>query len=83
MALKKDFTTDTGLTCTGAYIRVDSVTATKDGMIASVRWHKESGVKPFHAKGYSLPYDFNGKNAIAQAYDGLKILPEFAGAQDC
>jgi len=83
MALTKDFTTDAGLTCAGAYIKVESVTATKDGMIASVNWRKEPGMKAFHAKGYSLPYDLNGKNAIAQAYDGLKLLPEFAGAQDC
>jgi hypothetical protein len=32
---------------------------------------------------YSFAPDLNGKNFIAQAYEHLKTLPEFAGATDC
>jgi hypothetical protein len=33
-------------------------------------------------KQYDFSVDLNGKNAIAQAYEHLKTLPEFAGAED-
>lgn len=34
-------------------------------------------------KTYEFSPDMNGKNFIAQAYEHLKTLPEFAGAVDC
>lgn len=30
-----------------------------------------------------FPYDLDGGNPIAQAYEHLKTLPEFADAEDC
>ena len=37
----------------------------------------------FETKRYGFFHDLNGKNFIAQAYNYLKTLPEFAGATDC
>lgn len=87
MALKKTITLLTNLgteaTFSDAYIRVDNVKVEKDFARALVQTHKEKGGQVLQQKGYSFEYKLNGLNAIAQTYEHLKTLPEFAGAIDC
>ncbi len=83
MALKKDYVNENGLTCPNAYIRVDQIDLNKSGMTAMVRWQKDSSAAWFDEKRYQAPYDLAGANAISQAYNHLKTLPEFQGAADC
>jgi len=62
------------------YIKVMSVTGFKDSASAQVSFasSKANGLKT-----YSFVPNMDGKNFIAQAYEHLKTLPEFAGAEDC
>lgn len=67
-----------------SYIRVANVFSTKHEAIANVVFHKDSATgEAFKAGNYKFTPDMNGGNFIKQAYDHLKILPEFAGATDC
>lgn len=63
-----------------AYIKVESVDGTKNN--ASAKVSIKSGNDIFISMHSFVP-DMDGKNFIAQAYDYLKTLPEFAGAVDC
>lgn len=63
-----------------AYIKVVSVSGTKDDVSANVETRTDIG------SSYSLiafKPDMDGANFIKQAYEHMKTLPEFAGAQDC
>jgi len=65
-----------------AYIKVTSVSGNKSMLSAKVAFNDgENSVE----KQYQIPVsvDSNAKNFIAQAYEHLKTLPEFAGATDC
>lgn len=64
------------------YVRVDNLTGTKELVTASVSYR--SGNKLFN-KTFAIPMSTKdgAKNFIAQTYDYLKTLPEFAGAIDC
>lgn len=85
MALKKTTTTAQGFTADDAYFRVEEVKLVgKDKIAFSVRGYKDdSGLPAFEDRSLSCDYDIEGKNPIAQAYDYLKSLPEFANAIDC
>jgi hypothetical protein len=63
-----------------AYIKVVEVTSTKENTSAKVVF---SDSKLKLEKHYLFTPDMDGKNFIAQAYEHLKTLPEFAGAADC
>lgn len=63
-----------------AYIKVESVNGGKSGAFCTVT--ASDGVKTI-SKSYEFTPSMDGKNFIAQAYEYLKTLPEFAGAQDC
>lgn len=97
MALKKSisinatsqFKTDFGIIENGnetlsseCYIKVSSITATKDSIIATVQHSSE---KLNFQKIFNLPASVNdgSVNFIKQAYDQLKLLPEFSDATDC
>ena len=84
MALKKTVVTAHGLTVADAYHRVESVQLpSKNEMQFVVRSYADQS-KPFFAeKSFGCAYDLIGANPIAQAYNHLKTLPEFAGATDC
>jgi hypothetical protein len=87
MALKKqtslvdnfDILVDIGV----SYIRVEKVDASKTKAVAAVSFNNENADKNFITKFYEFAPNINGKNFIAQAYDHLKTLPEFADATDC
>jgi hypothetical protein len=67
-----------------AYIRVDSLNGGKTYLGAVVGIYKSPESKsPVKIVGYWFEPKLDGKNFIAQAYDHLKTLPEFAGATDC
>lgn len=87
MALQKTVTLATNFgtqaTFENAYIRVDSVKIQKGFGRALVQMHKEKDGQVLEQKGYSFEYKLDGSNAIAQAYNHLKSLAEFAGAVDC
>jgi len=66
---------------TEVYIKVDSIQGTKSSLVAKVNYIVsgacvETQIYPF------VPL-MDGGNFIAQAYNHLKTLPEFAGATDC
>ena len=84
MALKKTLTTHYGFDVANAYQRVEQVTIVrKDQMSFFVRAYVDPN-KPFVVEQViHAPYDIAGSNPIAQAYEHLKTLPEFAGAVDC
>jgi hypothetical protein len=63
-----------------AYIKVDRVSANKDSASADVSFTE--GEKKT-SSSYTFKPNLDGGNFIKQAYDYLKTLPEFAGAQDC
>ena len=65
-----------------AYIKVVSIGGDKSQIIANVQF---TGDIAQFTKQYNVPVsvDNNAANFIAQAYEYLKNLPEFAGATDC
>jgi hypothetical protein len=85
MALKKTLTTPCGFTATGAYHRVEGVSLqAKDIIVFKVRSYKnDSGVPHFSDVEHTCAYDLSGSNPIAQAYEYLKTLSDFADAEDC
>lgn len=65
-----------------AQVRVMSITGDKNQVTAIVQFSGDS----FHfTKQYQVPVsvETNALNFIAQAYNYLKTLPEFDGAEDC
>ena len=67
-----------------AHIRVDSLNGGKTYLGAVVGVYKSPESKnPIKTVGYWFEPKLDGKNFIAQSYDHLKTLPEFAGAVDC
>jgi hypothetical protein len=85
MAIRKNFETQFGFTLVNAYHKVMSVKIeNKTSMAFSVGAFVNSEKEiPAQAISYSCSYDLNGGNALNQAYNHLKSLPEFAGAVDC
>lgn len=68
-----------------AYWKVEQVIVSKTNGIAVVSASRiKNDVKyQLTSKQYSFIPELNSVNFIQQAYDYLKTLPEFAGAQDC
>jgi len=83
MAISKNFETQHGITIQNAYVRVESINATKQQMTFSVSFYANKEKPFFEAKVFSCAYEILGENPIKQAYEHLKTLPEFAGAIDC
>ena len=83
MALKQNTETQYGFVVNDAYIRVQTANVSKDKMTFSVFLYADKEKPSFDSKVFSCAYEINGLNPIAQAYEHLKTLPEFAGATDC
>lgn len=87
MALKKQIIADVqlvGQVEIMSYIRVAHITGTKDQITANAVFYKDSGDgEVFKADAHMFKPSMDGGNFIKQAYEHLKTLPEFAGAQDC
>jgi heptaprenylglyceryl phosphate synthase len=68
-----------------SYCRVEKVNAIKNQASCSVTYFSEDKSQVIECVDlHFVPSVADGsKNHIAQAYDHLKTLPEFAGAEDC
>lgn len=70
-----------------AYIRVESVTGGKNSLSVSVVVYSKKDAEMLAAQNLSFAFapevGSSAKDFIAQAYNHLKTLPEFAGATDC
>jgi len=62
------------------YVKVESISGGKDKLVALVSFTSE---KIKGKKSYEFSPSLDGRNFIAQAYEHIKTLPEFAGATDC
>lgn len=85
MALQLDFTKtvngfDSPLICEDAYWKVVSLSGDKDSMGITVSVFNNK--TKLHTVSYSFVPNLNGSNFIAQAYEHLKTLSDFAGAKD-
>ena len=76
---------DTPAQINNAYIRIDAVNGNKNRIVASVVIGKktEDNFLIAQSSNYSFVPNMDSGNFIAQAYEHLKTLPEFAGATDC
>jgi hypothetical protein len=66
-----------------AYIKVEQVIADKLESEAVIAFYKEKDGLLVKGARYSFQTNLDGDNAIKQAYEYLKTLPEFTGAVDC
>jgi hypothetical protein len=87
MALKKTLTLlsnfNTNVAFQDCYIRVIFVESTKKTSRVTFGMFKSDVGDLLHKREIMFDHDLNGANFIAQAYEHLKTLPEFAGATDC
>lgn len=65
-----------------AYVKVDSITGNKKQISANVSFVGEN-IRFNKQYCVFVSIEQNATNFIAQAYEHLKTLPEFAGATDC
>jgi len=65
------------------YIKVQSISGNKITVSATVTFSYQESKEQLMQKDYIFSANLNGGNFIAQAYEHLKTLPEFAGATDC
>ena len=70
-----------------AYIKVAYINGNKDTIVANVCIYatdpKTSSVQVVKNEQHSFVPNMTGENFIAQAYNHLKTLPDFAGAFNC
>jgi hypothetical protein len=87
MALKKQITLVTNfgddVVFNDAYIKVENLMGNKSYIRMDVSIQKKVDEQIVDRKNFVFVPDLSGKNFIAQGYDYLKTLPEFAGATDC
>ena len=85
MALQKSFEIAQGLVAQSAYIRVQNVNiAHGEQAGATIHVYVNSQAKePVKVLCYGFQHSHEGGSAVAQAYNHIKTLPEFAGAFDC
>ena len=67
----------------GCYIKVRAVSGDKNSVTASVSFAANQSAEPFTMGEVTFVPSMNGGNFIAQSYEHMKTLPEFAGAVDC
>lgn len=65
------------------YVKVESVSGSKEKVQAFVSFTDESKNQKLFEKQFTFTPSIGAGNFIAQAYTHLKTLPEFAGATDC
>jgi len=84
MALQKTVTTPQGFHAQDAYHRVETIMIeNKTKLVFQVRSYASAEVSTaFDDAAFDCAYDMGGSNPIQQAYQHLKGLPEFSGAED-
>lgn len=84
MAIRKtvDFK---GITVANAYVRVTSLTINANWVRMGFSGHLmvDSESSPFDELVHECAYAIEGGNPVRQAYDYLKTLEKFQGAEDC
>lgn len=86
MALEKNYTliiAGKQVVFANAYIQVDQQEGTKERVRFAVNAVTRKDGELIERKVYEFAPNLDGGNFIKQAYDHLKTLPEFAGANDC
>lgn len=84
MALKKTTQTVFGLEVVDAYHRVEGVRLlAKDKIQFQLRSSLDGVLPHFSDVQHECAYSMDGANPIAQAYNYIKTLPDFADAKDC
>lgn len=82
MAFKQNFSFS-GIDVVDGYIKVSSVSGSKQNLSAQIEYSVSSEFQAVQTKSVSFIPSMDGGNFITQAYEHLKTLPEFAGAVDC
>jgi hypothetical protein len=83
MAIQATINTSSGLSITDAYCKITEVSITKNSVTFTLQVFADK-TKTFVIENvFTAPYDLDGPNPIKQAYEHLKTLPEFEGAEDC
>lgn len=88
MALQKDFTLKNGLVIPNAYIKIETCTSTKESASARVgvyvnKAYAEQGEAVFeHYHIFKPNYSTDAINLWEQAYEFIKTLPEYEGAEN-
>jgi hypothetical protein len=82
MALKKTSTVK-GVVVNDCYIKVHSIQGDKQFMRVTIAFCADKDQQPFDLTEAIFEPSMEGGNFIAQAYNHIKRLPEFAGAVDC
>jgi hypothetical protein len=84
MALQKNLSTIYGIDLNNAYCRVDNIVINaKTNMSFLLKVYADKTAKEIQSDVFRCAYEIDGANPLAQAYNHLKTLPEFAGAFDC
>ena len=87
MALKKTTTLKNNfgddVTFIDAYIKIEKLAGNKEQIGINVSFYRKLNEQIIDNKNYLFTPLLEGKNFIAQAYEHLKTLPDFAGAVDC
>jgi len=67
------------------YCKVTRVVGNKEQVYATLEIQNKDRNKVYESKSYGFEPSVadNSKNFIAQSYDYIKSLPEYAGAVDC
>jgi hypothetical protein len=84
MAMKKNISVNAfnrNIEIPNAYIKVGNVVGNKSFIEFEVLFSENSAF--IKKESHTFTPDMQGGNFIAQAYEHLKTLPEFAGAIDC
>jgi hypothetical protein len=83
MALKTT-TTFNGIVVDDSYAKVSAANCNKSTLTFQVDFFANDQEQvPFKTASYDCNHDLDGENAIKQAYEMLKNLPEFANAKNC
>jgi hypothetical protein len=87
MALKKTLTLisnfKTDVTFCDCYVKVTFVKSTKQSSTVTYEIFDASKENVLQTREFIFAHNLEGINFIAQAYNHLKTLPDFAGATDC
>jgi hypothetical protein len=90
MALRKSifFTPngyDSQASLTNAYVKVETISGGKQNLMVNVGFYndKTSPMTKAKTNTYEFAPSMDGENFVKQAYEHLKTLPEFYGANDC
>lgn len=74
-----------GISISAAYISIASrsISLGKEEVAFCVMYRVDCNEEPFDSKSYTAPYSLEGANPYIQAYEYLKLQPEFLGCVDC